>query len=169
MRIRGMSVVVAALVGCGGGAKPSTTPSPATVATQPAPAEPSTRQPAAEPADPRPLAPVAPAPLSDAEFEAMMREMSAMYAELGAAADRAAGDCHALADGITVALDAHQPLAQRARQWKGDPDVTRRAAAWMRAHLTELAGPVAKLADATRACLSDPAFMAALQRLRASN
>lgn len=118
----------------------------------------------------RPAAPPPPAatgPMSDAEFEAAMQQALAMIVAMGAAADAAAGDCHALTAGLDRVFDANQPFIDVAGRWKDDPAQDARAEAWMKAHLEEVMPHLTKLATAARPCADDPAFRATMKRLEA--
>ncbi len=161
MRIGGMSVVVAALVGCGGGAKQSTTP-PEPIANRPPPPA----EPPAEPAPPpaEPGAPLATEGPSDAEFEALMIKSLAMFDAMGAAADAAGSDCGKLAAGLDHVLDDNQEFMASARKWKGNADMDRRAEAWMKNHVDEIMPVMMKIVTAGQQCAADPAFAATMRR-----
>ncbi len=157
MRIVGMSVVVAALVGCGGGAKQSTTPSEPIANRPPPPAEP-----APPPAEPAPAPAVAAA--SDAELEALMAEAMGMFNAMGAVVDAAGSDCGKLAAGLDHVLDDNQEFMASARKWKGNADMDRRAEEWMKDHMNEMMPVMMKIGTAGQQCAADPAFAATMRR-----
>lgn len=156
MRSLGLSLV-AVLVGCGG-PKPSSAP-PA-IANRPAPA--------AEPAAPAPSSRL-PGEFSDAEFAAMMDDVVAMFAAMGAAVDAGGSDCGKIALGLDATLDAHAPLLASMRQWKQHSTMDQRTQVWLNDHMDQIMPPLMKVGEAGQRCGADPQFQATTKRLDALN
>lgn len=157
-----------AAAACGGGASPppakpvATTPPPR--ATEPAPpVEPTS---AAEPTPP--AEPLPPTPLSDAEFEAMMREMIEMFVALGTAIDAAGSNCAEAGAGIETVMAERSHLVQRMKRIDQDPVVGDKATQWLKDHMAELMAPAMKLAAVAQTCADDARFAEAMKRLDAS-
>lgn len=109
--------------------------------------------------------PPAPATLSDAELETMMRQSLAMFTAMSDAAAQAAGDCGKLSASVERVLGDHKPLLHRAKEFKGDADIERRTDAWTTAHKDEVLASLKIFTEAAAPCSSDPAFQAALEKL----
>ncbi|MBK9036783.1 MAG: hypothetical protein IPL61_36960 [Myxococcales bacterium] len=147
-----VAVVAVLACACGGSAKQTAAP-PAN-----APIE------TAEPAPPPEETPVAPAELTDAEFETMMTQALAMFGAMGSAADAAGGDCGKLADGIDRVMNDNQPFIQSMKKYKGDEAMDKRAEAWMKDHMDEVMEPMMKVGAAGQNCADDPKFQATMQQ-----
>lgn len=154
MRIFAAALLIAVL-GCSK-SKPATTPPP-----QPEPA------PIVE-AEPEPAPPPPAAPLTDAEFAAMMDQALAMFNAMGAAVDAAGDSCSKLAAGLNRVLDDHAAFVATAKQRQNDEDVKARGEEWMKSHMDEVMAPMMKVATAGQKCTNDAAFAAFQKRFEES-
>lgn len=167
-------VAALAFAGCGkkkDAIQPSTVP--AEVMDPAAPAEP------AEPAAPAVAEPAAPAtppasgpatagkPLSDAEFDALMGRVVAMFTAMGDAADKHAADCAKLGAALEKVLVDHRPVIDEAKKFEQDEAMNQRAEAWMKDHQDQVMPPMMKVASAGQKCASDPAFQRAMEKMQA--
>lgn len=147
-----------ALTACGGKAKPASTTPDVAPAPAPAPAPAATKP---EPGS------YASRPVADADVDALMGQAVAMFAAMGDAADQAGGDCGKLAAALEQIMGDHEAFIAEAKAWNGNAEMDRRGEEWMNSHQDEVMGPMMKVAGEGQKCASDPAFMAAMEKLSA--
>ena len=140
------AVLSVALLGCKKESGATTTPANAT-ATAPAP-------------DPTPAA----VPISDAELEALMRELTTFMAGMAEAVEGAGKDCAAMAAGIDRVGAQHADVLARVRKLD-DPAIEDRADAWMQANGEALNDLSTRVVTAVEPCGSDAGVQAALERV----
>jgi hypothetical protein len=113
------------------------------------------------PGDPTPP----PSQMSEAEFEALMRDAIAFFKALGDGAATANGDCPKMAAAIDQVVTDHADLMQRAHAIDEDPDAEDRGDAWMKAHEADVKPVFDKFFGELRKCQGDPAVEAAVEKL----
>lgn len=156
---------------CGGGATRApgepvaNTPPPAAEVEQPV--EPAPVAKPTPPAEPLSVAPLP--PLSDAEFEAMTREVIELFVAVGTAIDAARGDCAKAGTGLETVVAERRDFLQRMKRYEQDPVVSGKMRQWMQDHIGEFMPSAMKLAEAGQTCMNDPGFAAAMKRMESSN
>lgn len=128
-------------------------PAPATVAEPAAPATPTT-----------PPAGTA-KPLSDAEFEALMGRVVAMFNAMGDAADKHGADCAKLGAALEKVITDHRPVIDEAKKFEQDSAMNQRAETWMKDHQDAVMTPMMKVAGASQKCAGDPTFQKAMEKM----
>lgn len=150
MRMYVASLIAVAALGC-------SKPKPAATTPPPAPAEPVTDA----GTDPAPAPSATP---TDAELDEMFGQTVVFLEDLGVAVDANQANCGAMATAITAALDKHQPLLAKAKQFEGNQDVDAKADAYMDAHKDRVMAATAKLQPGLEKCGGDPAVQAAMAK-----
>jgi hypothetical protein len=173
---RALVVMAAALALAGCGKKDANQPAtvPAEVMDPGAPAGTTATTEPAAPADPvTPPATTAPPPagssassaMSDADFEALMARVVAMFDAMGAAADKHGGDCGKLADALDKVITDHRPLVAEVKAFEKDPAMNQRGEAWLKDHQDRIMTPMMKVAGMSQRCADDPRFQKTMEKM----
>ncbi len=139
------------------------TEAPAAPAAPAAPTDPAAGSAAAGGAAPAGTAPA----MSDAEFEATMKQMLTLIGQMGSAVDAAGGDCGKLADGMEKVLTDNTAFIEKMKTYKDSADMQKKSGEWMQNHMAEVMGPGMKIAEASQKCASDAKFAAAMKKMEA--
>lgn len=107
----------------------------------------------------------APSSMSDAEFDALMRDVIAYIEKVGGAVSAAGGDCAKMASGIEAVAAEHGGLIERTRALDEDASSEDRADAWMRAHEAEVKPIFEGLFAGLAPCQDDPGVQAAMEKM----
>ena len=110
-------------------------------------------------------APAAGGTMSQADFEANMGKAMAMFTAMGDAADKAGGDCGVLASSIDKILVDNNDFIEHVKKWDADPSMKAKGDEWMKAHQSEMMGPMMKVGAAGQKCSTDAKFMAVMEKL----
>lgn len=143
------------------------TPPAAGSAVTPPAGDPAAMPPAADPAAPGGTAAMPAgggAVPSDAEFEALMNKTIGMVTAMADAAEKAGDDCGKLADAIDKVMADHKDFIETAKKYKGNPEMDKKAEAWMQKNTDKMMGPAMKLAGASQKCMTDPKFKAVMEK-----
>jgi hypothetical protein len=163
---RALIVMAAALALAGCGKKDANQPAtvPAEVMDPAAPAGPTATTEPAAPADPA-TPPAGSSAMSDADFEALMARVVAMFDAMGAAADKHGSDCGELADALDTVITGHRPLIAEVKAFEKDPAMNQRGEVWLKDHQDRIMTPMMKVAGASQKCADDPKFQKTMEKM----
>lgn len=159
---------------CGRSANPATKPTPVASAAEETSATVDVDD-ADEraPSTPAPAARVEPTPddlhtpaAADPAIDAIHQELLVFLQQVGAAVDRAGGDCGKAAAGIDDVLDANAAWIAKVKTYKDDPEVQQQTQRWMQDHMNEIMAPAMKLAEIGQRCAGDERFVETMTRIQ---
>lgn len=152
-----VAIIAALLIACGSSKDASPAPQP--------PPAPIARTIDAPPPVTPPPAGLAEAPITDAEFDALMAQAVAMFQAMGRAVDDDDDYCGRVADRLSKVFDDHREFIEGARKWKDSAYVDQRAEAWVKTHMDDIMPSMTKVGAVSTKCASNAKFVAVLKRI----